>query len=151
MIDEAETQLGIMGIEKALGLAKERGFDLVEVSPQARPPVCRLIDFGKFLYRQRKLEQKHKAMQKKAEVKGIRISLRTDKHDIEVKVKKAKEFLKEGNSVKVALIFKGREITHFDLALLKMQEMRDALKDVAKVDQEPKKQGYNLFMILSPQ
>lgn len=134
-----------------MGLAKERGFDLVEVSPQAHPPVCRLIDFGKFLYRQRKLEQKHKAMQKKSEVKGIRVSLRTDKHDIEVKVKKAREFLKDGNSVKVALIFKGREITHYDLGLAKMQEVKEALKDVAKVDQEPKRQGYNLFMILSPQ
>lgn len=151
LIDENETQLGIIGIEKAMGLARERGFDLVEVSPQAHPPVCRLIDFGKFLYRQRKLDQKHKAMQKKSEVKGIRVSLRTDKHDIEVKVKKAREFLKDGNSIKVALIFKGREITHYDLGLGKMQEIREALKDVAKVDQEPKRQGYNLFMILSPQ
>ncbi len=134
-----------------MGLAKERGFDLVEVSPQANPPVCRLIDFGKFLYRQRKLDQKHKAMQKKSEVKGIRVSLRTDKHDIEVKVRKAREFLKDGNSVKVALIFKGREITHYDLGLAKMHEVKEALKDVAKVDQEPKRQGYNLFMILSPQ
>ncbi len=150
MISETEEQLGILGIEKAMALAKERGFDLVEVSPQARPPVCRLIDFGKFIYRQKKLEQKHKAQQKKSEVKGLRISLRTDKHDVEVKVKKAREFLKDGNSIKVALIFKGREITHFDLALLKMTEIKEALKDVAKVDQEPKKQGYNLFMILSP-
>lgn len=150
LIDDEETQLGIMGIEKALSIAKEKEFDLVEVSPQARPPVCRLIDFGKFLYRQKKLDQKHRAMQKKSEVKGIRISLRTDKHDIEVKVNKAREFLKEGNSIKVALIFKGREITHFDLGLKKMNEMKEALKEVAKIDQEPKKQGYNLFMILSP-
>lgn len=139
-----------MGIQKAMEMAKEAGVDLVEVSPQAHPPVCRLMDFGKFLYRQKKQEQKHKAMQKKSEVKGIRISLRTDKHDIQVKVNKAREFLEYGHSIKVTLIFRGREVTHYGLALEKMIEIKEALKDVAKVDAEPKKQGYNLFMILSP-
>lgn len=150
LVTDDEEQLGIMAIEKALELAKERGFDLVEVSPTANPPVCRLIDFGKFLYRMRKQEQKHKARQKKHEVKGLRISVRTDTHDIEVKMRKAREFLKDGNSLKIALIFKGREVTHYDLALAKMNMIKEGLKDVAKVDQEPKKQGYNLFMILSP-
>ncbi len=150
LVTDDEEQLGIMAIEKALELAKERGFDLVEVSPTANPPVCRLIDFGKFLYRMRKQEQKHKARQKKHEVKGLRISVRTDTHEIEVKMRKAREFLKDGNSLKIALIFKGREVTHYDLALAKMNMIKEGLKDVAKVDQEPKKQGYNLFMILSP-
>ena len=150
LVTDDEEQLGIMAIEKALELAKERGFDLVEVSPTANPPVCRLIDFGKFLYRMRKQEQKHKARQKKHEVKGLRISVRTDTPDIEVKMRKAREFLKDGNSLKIALIFKGREVTHYDLALAKMNMIKEGLKDVAKVDQEPKKQGYNLFMILSP-
>lgn len=139
-----------MGIQKALDLAKESGFDLIEVSPQANPPVCRLMDFGKFIYKQKKQEQKHKAMQKKNEVKGIRLSLRIDKHDLEVKVSKAKEFIKSGNSVKVTLIFRGREVTQYELAVQKMIEIKEGLKDVAKVDQEPKKQGYNLFMTLSP-
>jgi translation initiation factor IF-3 len=150
LIGDEEEQLGIMGIQKAIEMAKEAGVDLVEVSPQAHPPVCRLMDFGKFIYRQKKQEQKHKAMQKKSEVKGIRISLRTDKHDIQVKVNKAREFLEYGHSIKVTLIFRGREVTHYALALDKMIEIKEALKDVAKVDAEPKKQGYNLFMILSP-
>ena len=142
--------MGIMGIEKAQALAKENGFDLVEVSPNATPPVCRLMDYGKYLYRQNKQDQKHKAKQKKHEVKGIRLSVRTDQHDLEVKIKRARRFLEEGNSLKVALIFKGREVTHYDLAVEKMNKIKEDLKDVAKVDQEPKKQGYNLFMILSP-
>ncbi len=141
---------GIMGIEKARSLAKEQGLDLVEVSPNVHPPVCRIMDFGKYLYRQRKQEQKHNASQKSREVKGIRLSLRTGDHDIEVKLNQAKRFLKDGNSLKFTLIFRGREVTHYDLALEKMITIRDALKEVAKVDQEPKKQGYNLIMILSP-
>jgi translation initiation factor IF-3 len=139
-----------MGIQKALELAKERDTDLVEVSPTAHPPVCRLMDYGKYLYRQKKQDQKHKSKQKKNEVKGIRVSLRTDVHDIEVKVKRARKFLEQGNSIKVALIFRGREVTQYDLAVEKMLTIKDALVDVAKCDQEPKKQGYNLFMILSP-
>lgn len=139
-----------MGLEKALGLALENGLDLVEVSPQVHPPVCRLMDYGKYLYRQNKQDQKHKAKQKKHEVKGIRLSLRTDKHDLDVKVNHSKRFIDEGNSVKIALIFRGREITHFDLGLDKMTYMKEALKDVAKIDQEPKRQGNNLIMILSP-
>lgn len=139
-----------MGLDKALQLAKERGLDLVEVSPQAHPPVCRIMDYGKFLYRQRKQDQKHRSKQKKNEVKGIRISLRTGEHDLDVKVKQARKFIDQGNSVKVALIFRGREVTQYDLAAAKMLHLKEALKDVAKCDQEPKKQGYNLFMILSP-
>ena len=119
--------MGIMGIQKAIEMAKEAGVDLVEVSPQAHPPVCRLMDFGKFIYRQKKQDQKHKAMQKKSEVKGIRISIRTDKHDIEVKVNKAREFLKYGHSIKVTLIFRGREVTQYALALEKMLEIKEAL------------------------
>lgn len=139
-----------MGIEKARALAREQGLDLVEVSPTVHPPVCRIMDYGKYLYRQKKVEQKHKAMQKGREVKGIRLSLRTDRHDIEVKMSQAKRFLEEGNSLKFTLIFRGREVTHYDLALEKMLIIREGLKEVAKIDQEPKRQGQNLIMILSP-
>jgi len=150
LISDRDDQLGIMGLQKALELAKEQGTDLVEVSPNASPPVCRLMDYGKYLYRQKKLDQKHRAKQKKNEVKGIRMSLRTDTHDINVKVARARKFLEQGNSIKVALIFRGREVTHYDLAVKKMLVIKDALADIAKCDQEPKKQGYQLFMILSP-
>lgn len=131
-------------------LAKQEETDLVEVAPNAHPPVCKIMDYGKYLYRQNKLMQKQRSGQKKSEVKGIRVSLRTGDHDLDTKVRKAREFLADGHSLKVALIFKGREISHFDLGVDKMIKIRTALADVAKVDQEPKKQGYNLFMILSP-
>ncbi len=108
------------------------------------------MDFGKYLYKVKKQLQKQRSKQKKHEVKGIRLSLRTDTHDIETKVKKARKFLEQGHSLKVALIFKGRELSHFDLAVEKMHVIIKELEDVAKVDQAPKKQGYNLFMILSP-
>lgn len=150
LISGEEEQLGIKSIEDALRLAKEMETDLVEVAPNVHPPVCRLMDYGKYQYRQKKLLQKQRAHSQKHEVKGIRISLRTDKHDIETKVKKAREFLDGGNSIKVALIFKGREVAYVDLAMEKMKIVQTALADVAKVDQAPKKQGFNLFMILSP-
>lgn len=108
------------------------------------------MDYGKYLYKQKKLEQKQRAKTRKHEMKGIRLSLRTDKHDLETKIKKAKEFLEDGHSLKVTLIFKGREVAHADLGFEKMHHMKDSLKDLAKIDQEPKKQGYNLFMVLSP-
>lgn len=139
-----------MGIERARSLAKEHQLDLVEVSPTVHPPVCRIMDFGKYLYRQKKQEQKHKAMQKSREMKGIRLSLRTGDHDIDVKLNQAKRFLEEGNSLKFTLIFRGREATHYELGLQKMLQIKEALKEMTKVDQEPKKQGYNLIMILSP-
>lgn len=139
-----------MGISKALELAKERGYDLVEVSPNAKPAVCRLMDYGKYLYRQKKQDQKHRAKQKKNEVKGIRLGIRTGDHDLEVKLKRARKFLEAGNSLKVALIFRGREITHYDLGLEKMKIVKENLSDIAKCDQEPKRQGYQMIMILSP-
>ncbi len=108
------------------------------------------MDFGKYLYKQKKQLQKQKSKTKKHEVKGIRISMRTGQHDIDTKLKKARQFLADGHSLKVSLIFKGRELAHFDLAVEKMNSVKVALEDVAKVDQGPKKQGFNLFMILSP-
>jgi len=150
LIDENEEQKGIMGTDRARQMAREAGLDLVEVSPQARPPVCRIMDFGKFLYRQKKQDQKHRASQKRTEVKGIRLSLRTGDHDLETKISQSRRFLEEGHSVKVALIFRGREVTQYELAAEKMRRMKEELKDLAKCDQEPKKQGHNMFMILSP-
>lgn len=139
-----------MGIAKALALAKEAGLDLLEVSPTVFPPVCRIMDYGKYLYRLRKTEQKHKASQKSREIKGIRLSIRTDTHDIDVKLNQAKTFLEEGNSLKFALIFRGREVTHIELGYEKMNYVKEQLKEVTKIDQDTKRQGNSLTMILSP-
>lgn len=139
-----------MAREKGLEMARAKELDLVEVAPNAAPPVCKIMDFGKFLYRQKKQEQKQKKSQKQGEVKGIRLSMRTDTHDLEVKAEKAKMFLKERNLVKVAMILRGRELAHMDLARNKMKVFSDMLLDTGKIEEMPKKQGHNLIMMITP-
>ncbi len=142
--------MGLKTLEEALQLAAESGLDLVEVAPQANPPVCKILDFGKYQYRQRKIEQKHKRMQKQAEMKGLRLSLRIDKHDLDTKVRQARGFLEDRNSVKVTLIFKGREASHAELGKEKLVYFIENLKEVAQVEEQPKRQGNSMFMVLTP-
>jgi translation initiation factor IF-3 len=139
-----------MAIEKALGLAKDVDLDLAEVAPNAKPPVCKIMDYGKYQYHQKKVETKHRKMQKKTEVKGVRMGFKTGEHDIQVKAKQARKFLAAGNAVKVSLIFRGREAAYKHLAIDKMNKFAEGLSDVAKVDTLPKKQGNTLLMILTP-
>lgn len=139
-----------MGTDKARQLAKEQQLDLVEVSPQAHPPVCRIMDYGKHLYKQKKLDQTQKKAQKQTEVKTIRLTIRTDAHDLQTKAKQAERFLKEKHLVKISLIFKGREITHFDLGQQKLEKFIEILSEVSSVDTPPKRQGNNLMAILAP-
>jgi len=122
----------------------------VEVSPTINPPVCKIMDYGKFQYKQNKIEQKHRRMQKQTEVKGIRLSFRTDDHDLETKIRQAEKFLKDKNIVKVTLIFKGREVAYAHLAEEKMNKFADGLKGIGNLDERPKKHGYNMTMIISP-
>lgn len=136
--------------EEAMALATARELDLVEVSPLSQPPVCKIMDYGKFQYRQNKIDQKHRKMQKKGETKGIRISLKTEQHDLEVKAKQARQFLDNKDSLKVSLVFKGRESAHAHLAQEKMKEFAKLLSDIAKIEQEPKKQGNTMMMLLLP-
>ena len=124
--------------------------DLLEVAPLAKPPVCKILDYGKFLYRQNKIEQKHKRMQKKTEMKTIRLSLRIDEHDLEVKAKRTKEFLEDGNSVKVSLMFKGREAAHENLGMEKIKAFLEKVKEVAAIESPAKKQGNSINMVLIP-
>jgi len=114
-----------MATPKALQLAKESELDLVEVAPMAKPPVCKIIDYGKYLYHQDKVERKHKKMQKKAEIKGIRIGFKTGDHDLEVRANQARKFLSDRNLVKVALLFRGREIVYAHMAKDKMFKFYD--------------------------
>jgi translation initiation factor IF-3 len=150
LIDEEEAQLGVKSLEEALQLAVERGLDLVEVAPKANPPVCKLLDYGKYLYRQNKIEQKHKKMQKQAEMKGMRMSLRIDQHDLETKIRQARGFLEERNSVKVSLQFRGREAAHIDLARQKLDFFAKSLQDIGQIEEPPKKQGSQMIMIIVP-
>jgi translation initiation factor IF-3 len=139
-----------MATDKALETAKKKSLDLVEVSPNANPPVCKLMDYGKYSYKQKKIDQKHRKMQKQSEVKGIRVGFRTDKHDMDVKRRQAEKFLKSRNIVKVSLIFKGREMAHKDLAIEKLKQFAEELEGIGQIEEGPKKQGNNLIMILSP-
>lgn len=142
--------MGIKSLEEALQIAQETGVDLVEVAPKASPPVCKILDYGKYLYRQNKLEQKAKKSSKQGELKGIRVTFRIDVHDLETKVKQAEKFLKQHNNVKVTLVFKGREAAYADMAKQKLDFFFKSLQDVAHMDQAPKKQGNTMFMILVP-
>ncbi len=150
LIDEEGEPLGVVLIERAKEMAREQEVDLVEVAPNAQPPVCKLMDYGKYMYRQQKMERKHKAQQKQTEVKGIRISLRTGVHDLEVKAKQAKKFLAERNMVKVVLMFRGREAAHLNLGRDKLDQLYGMLKEVAKIEDPAKRQGNQLIMMLAP-
>lgn len=151
LIDHEGEQLGVKTIEEALALAEEVGLDLVEVAPKANPPVCKILDYGKHLYRQAKLDRKHKKQNKQTEMKGVRLSFRIGEHDMETKVKQARKFIEARNGVKVTLVFKGREAAHSEIAKEKLDFFFKELQDVALLDQPPKRQGNTMFMILVPQ
>ncbi|MBT3864987.1 translation initiation factor IF-3 [Candidatus Peregrinibacteria bacterium] len=150
MIDENDEQKGIMGYSKALEMAKNSELDLVEVAPNANPPVCKILDYGKYLYHQDKVERKHKKAQKKTEVKGVRIGFKTGEHDLEVRERQARKFLEERNMVKVTLLFKGREVVYAEMAKEKMNKFYERLSDLSDMEQAPKRQGNTLLMILTP-
>lgn len=139
-----------MAIEKAIELARSKELDLVEVAPTARPPVCKVLDFGKFLYRQKKQEQKHKKGQKQTEVKVIRLSVRTDTHDLEVKANKIKDFVGKRHLVKVSLVMRGRELSHVDLGFDKIRLFASMLRPFAVIQEGPKKQGNTIFLLVGP-
>lgn len=143
-------QLGLMPVEKALELAEDAGTDLVEVSPKDNPPVCKMMDYGKYLYRIKKQDQQQKKRTKKTEVKGVRLGVSIGDHDLEVKRKQAEKFLKARNLVKVVIIFKGRELSYKHLGREKMIEFADSLSELADIDSPPKHSGFQTVMMLSP-
>ena len=150
MVDESGKQLGIMTPSEALRLARERDLDLVEVAPKADPPVCRLIDYGKYQYEQTKRQRQARKAQKQIEVKEIRLRPKTSEHDTEVRLKQARKFLESGAKVKVRLRFRGREIQHADVALRIMNDFAAELADVGEVEVRPNMEGRSLLMIIAP-
>lgn len=147
--DDGE-QVGIMSSRDALRLAEEKNLDLVEVAPTANPPVCRIMDFGKFRYEQSKRERDNRKKQKVTALKEIRFSPKIDTHDFEVKAKNAKKFLEDGNKVKVTVRFRGREIVHNNLAKELLEELAKTVDDLAVMERSPKLEGRNMIMILGP-
>ena len=140
----------VMPTRKALDLARQQELDLVEISPNAQPPVCRIIDYSKFLYQQKKRQKEMKQKQVKVEVKEIRFGPQTDEHDYQFKLKHAKEFLEEGNKVRAYVFFRGRSILFKDQGEVLLLRFANDLEEVAKVEQLPKLEGKKMFLFLAP-
>lgn len=149
LIDEDGQMIGVMSSAQALALARERDLDLVEVSPMAMPPVCKLMDWGRFKYEQAKKENEARKHQKTVEIKEIRLSPRTDDHDLSVKVRKIEEFLAEGDKVKVGVRFRGREMAHPELGRVLLDRVSAELKGTAVLDRTPIMEGKMMSMIVT--
>ncbi len=143
-------QLGIIPIRKALELAAEVHLDLVEVAPNADPPVCKIMDFGKFKYQQNKRTQEAKKKQTVIQVKEVKIRPKTDEHDLQVKIRHIKRFLAQKDKAKVTILFRGREIAYSDQGVKVLERIKEELKDDIVIEQHPKMEGRNLIMILAP-
>lgn len=150
VIDNDGNQLGIMTVPEALEAARLAGLDLVEVSPMARPPVCRVMDFGKFKYQQKKKAQEAKKNQKVIQIKEIKIRPKTDEHDIETKLRQIKEFLEEGDKVKVTMRFRGREIVYAERAMEMLFEVGKEVSEYGEVERHPSLEGRNMSMLIGP-
>jgi len=144
------TQLGILPTEEALQKAYALNLDLVEVAPEARPPVCRIMDYGKYRYEQSKKAREAKKKQTVIELKEIKLRPKTEEHDFQFKAKHAERFLKEGNKAKITMMFRGREMIRMDRGKALLTRFVEALKDVAVVEQQPKVEGRNMTLILAP-
>lgn len=149
LIDEDGQMVGVMTSGQALAMARERGLDLVEVSPMAMPPVCKLMDYGRFKYEQSKKENEARKHQKVSELKEIRLSPRTDDHDLSVKGRKIEEFLGEGDKVKVGVRFRGRELAHPEIGRHLLEKIVAGLKGIAVVERPPIMEGKIMSMIVS--
>ncbi len=150
VIDAEGTQLGILALADALAEAAKGGFDLVEVAPNSAPPVCRIMDYGKFRYQQSKKLQDAKKSQTVIQIKEIRLRPKTEAHDLQVKIRHVRKFLEQRDKVKITMMFRGREITYAELGRKIMEEIRESLADGAVIEQHPKLEGRNMIMILSP-
>ena len=143
-------QLGILNLEEALDLAEQADMDLVEVAPQAEPPVCRIMDYGKFLFEQSKKQQAARKKQKQIQVKEVKFRPGTDVGDYQIKLRNMTRFLTEGDKVKVSLRFRGREMAHPELGRKLLQRVEDDLGELATVEQFPKMEGRQMIMVMSP-
>ena len=143
-------QLGIMLTKDALKLAEEQHLDLVEVAPKARPPVCRIMDFGKYRYEQQKRDKEARKKQKVITIKEVKLRPNIEQHDFEVKLKNAQRFIEEGNKVKVTVMFRGRELSHPEIGNAVLDRISKALEESVTVERNAKLEGKNMTMILSP-
>lgn len=150
MVGDKGEQLGVMALYQALEMAKKKGFDLVEVAPTAVPPVCRLMDYGKFKYEQAKKEREMRKSQKTSIVREIRLRPKIGEHDFEAKTRSVKKLLQDGDKVKITIMFRGREITHADLGWKLLEKMMESLKGTVTIEKQPQMEGSRMYMILAP-
>ena len=150
VVDQNGEQLGVMPIRQALEMAEEMQLDLVKIAPQARPPVCKIMDYGKYRFEQSKKEREFRKNQKVITVKEVRLSATIEDHDIDVKLKNAIKFLKEGNKVKATIRFRGRQITHSEIGRQVMTELAERIKEYGTVDKAPMIEGRNMSMFITP-
>ena len=150
LIDKDGTNRGVTPTNEAIALAREAGLDLVEISPNATPPVCKILDYGKFKYQAQKKAAEARKKQKTVEVKEIKLRPGIDKHDYEVKMRSMKRFFEEGDKVKVTLRFRGRELAHPELGMKLLQRVRADFEPIAKCEYEPRMEGRQMIMILAP-
>ena len=148
MIDQDGKMIGIINLQEAISQAERAGLDLAEISPQANPPIAKIIDWDKYRYEQTKQLQKSRKHQKTIEIKQVRVSLKISQHDFEVKIKQAERFLTEGSRVKVSLLLRGREITHQDLGRDKLEKFYDQLKEISELEQTIQLTGHELSIVI---
>ena len=149
VIDDQGNQIGIVDTDQARRMAMEKGLDLVEVSPEARPPVCKIMDYGKFKYDQKKKEHESRKKQHRVQIKEIRLRPKISSHDVEYKCRKARAFLEEGNKVQLNMLFRGREMAHIDVGRKVLLAFAEMLEDLSKVERHPKMEGRRLTMLLT--
>lgn len=150
VIDFEGKQLGILPIAEALAEAGKVGMDLVEVAPNSSPPVCRIMDYGKFRYQQSKKLQVARKSAATVQIKEMRLRPKIDGHDREIKIRKVKEFLEEGDKVKISMLFRGREIAYTSIGYKIMESIREELESIATVEQHPRIEGRSMVMVVSP-
>lgn len=150
VIAEDGDQLGIMPVDAALDEAEERGLDLVEVAPEARPPVVKIMDYGKYRYEQQRKARQARKKQQHVQVKEVKFRPGIERHDFEFKIRHARRFLEEGNKVKATMMFRGRQITHPEVGREVLERVADAVEDLGTVETSPRLDGRNMTMILAP-
>lgn len=150
VVSDTNEQLGIMPIRQAMGLAEEKGLDLVEVAPNGRPPVCRIMNYGKYRYEQQKRDKEAKKKQKVFQVKEVKLRPNIEDHDFFVKLKHAQRFLEAGNKVKVTIMFRGREMSHPELGRSLLDRVVKQLGDTVVREKPPKMEGRNMTMVIGP-
>jgi len=148
LIDDEGNQLGVVKSDEALAISREKGMNLVEVAPNANPPVCKIMDFGKFKYEQKKKEHQARVKQHQVVLKEVRLRPKIDRHDLETKLKAARKFLERGDRVQFNMLFRGRERSFVGLGIEVMKAIIEELSDISKVDREPKMEGRRMVMSL---